>query len=195
MSKVVAALGRIIAGPDDANCFPQDLPCATAGLAQDRLQRRKRQLNRIEVRTVFRQKPEMRADGFDRSSPRGALVTRQVVHDDDVAGRERWHQDLLDVGQKTGTGDRPIKHGRRGEACHAQRSEKRRGVPAAIRRVVGDPGAGQPAASAANQISPHTTLIEKHAARGIERRRRGASGRAGAADVSASVFRRVSRFF
>ena len=133
--------------------------------------------------------------GFDRSSHRGALVTRQVVQDDDVARRERWRQDLLDVGQKTGAVDRPIKHGWRGEACHAQRPEKRRGVPAAIRRVVGDPGAGQPTAIAANQIGPHTTLIEKHEARGIERRRRGAPGRAGAADVSAIVFRRVYRFF
>ena len=186
---------RIIARYGGANGVPQDLPCATAGLAQDRLQLRKRQLNRIEGRTVFRQKPELRADGFDRSSHRGALVTRQVVHDDDVAGRERWHQDLLDVGQKTGAVDRAIKHGWRGEACHAQRPEKRRGVPAAIRRVVGDPGAGQPAAIAANQIGPHTTLIEKHEARGIERRRRGAPGRAGAADVSAIVFRRVYRFF
>ena len=195
MSKGVAALGRIIAGHGGANGVPQDLPCATAGLAQDRLPRRKRQLNRIEVRTVCRQKPAWRAAGFDRSSHRGVLVTRQVVHDDDVTGRERWHQDLLDVGQKTGAVDRPIKHGRRGEACHAQRSEKRRGVPAAIRRVVGDPGAGQPAARAANQIGPHTTLIEKHEARGIERRRRGAPGRAGEADVSAIVFRRVYRFF
>ena len=109
--------------------------------------------------------------------------------------RERWRQALLDVGQKTGAVDRAIKHGRRGEACHAQRPEKRRGVPAAIRRVVGDPGAGQPAAIAANQIGPHTTLIEKHEARGIERRRRGAPDRAGAADVSAIVFRRVYRFF
>ena len=108
---------------------------------------------------------------------------------------ERWHQALLDVGQQTGAVDRPIKHGWRGEACHAQRPEKRRGVPAAIRRVVWDPGAGQPAAIAANQIGPHTTLIEKHEARGIERRRRGAPGRAGEADVSAIVFRRVYRFF
>ena len=195
MSKVVAAFGWIIAGPGGANGVPQDLPCATAGLAQDRLQLRKRQRNRIEVRTVFRQKPELRADGFDRSSHRGALVTREVVHDDDVARRERWRQDLLDVGQKTGAVDRAIKHGWRGEACHAQRPEKRRGVPAAIRRVVGDPGAGQPTAIAANPIGPHTTLIEKHEARGIERRRRGAPDRAGAADVSAIVFRRVYRFF
>ena len=57
------------------------------------------------------------------------------------------------------------------------------------------PGAGQPAAIAANQIGPHTTLIEKHEARGIERRRRGAPDRAGEADVSAIVFRRVYRFF
>ena len=34
-----------------------------------------------------------------------------------------------------------------------------------LRRVVGDPGAGQPAAIAANQIGPHTTLIEKHGRR------------------------------
>ena len=78
MSKVVAALGRIIARYGGANGVPQDLPCATAGLAQDRLQLRKRQLNRIEVRTVFRQKPELRVDGFDRSSHRGVLTPLYV---------------------------------------------------------------------------------------------------------------------
>ena len=195
MSKAVAAFGWIIAGHGGANCVPQDLPCATAGLAQDRLQLRKRQLNRIEVRTVFRQKPELRADGFDRSSHRGALVTREVVHDDDVARRERWRQDLLDVGQKTGTVDRPSNTA--GAVRPVTRNAPRNVVVCQRPSGVwsGTPGAGQPAAIAANQIGPHTTLIEKHEARGIERRRRGAPDRAGAADVSAIVFRRVYRFF
>ncbi len=195
MSKVVAAFGWIIARYGGAMVCHRTSRVRQRALRKIAFSFANASRNRIEVRTVFRQKPELRVDGFDRSSHRGALVTRQVVQDDDVAGRERWHQDLLDVGQKTGAVDRPIKHGWRGEACHAQRPEKRRGVPAAIRRVVGDPGAGQPTAIAANQIGPHTTLIEKHEARGIERRRRGAPGRAGAADVSAIVFRRVYRFF
>ena len=174
MSKVVAAFGWIIAGHGGANCVPQDLPCATAGLAQDRLQLRKRQLSDSGISAETR-------------------VARRRL-------RSLGQNDRLPVGRE---GHQParcrprsgLKHGWRGEACHAQRPEKRRGVPAAIRRVVGDPGAGQPAAIAANQIGPHTTLIEKHEARGIERRRRGAPGRAGEADVSAIVFRRVYRFF
>ncbi len=54
---------------------------------------------------------EVGADLFNRPADRRALVTRQVVHDDDVAGGERRRQDLLDVCEEAGAIDWPIKHG------------------------------------------------------------------------------------
>lgn len=195
MSKVVAALGRLVARHGGADRGPQDLPRATARLPQDRLQLRKRQFNRIEIGTVFRQKPELGADVLNRPSDRWTLMTGQVVHDDDVAGGERRRQDLLDVREEARAIDRTIKHGGRGEAGDAQRAEKGGRVPAPIRRVVGDAGAVEAATIAANQICPDATFIEKHEARRIERRRRGVPGGPREDDVSAIVFRRADRFF
>ena len=72
-----------------------------------RLERKlgKCQLNRIEVRTVLRQKPELRADGFDRSSHRGALGHERLSMMTMSPGASVWRQDLLDVG------DRPSRSG------------------------------------------------------------------------------------
>jgi len=195
MSKVVAAFGRLVARHGGADRVPQDFPRATARRPQDRLQLRKRQFNRIEIGAVFRQKPELGADVLNRPSDRWTLVTGQVVHDDDVAGGERRRQDLLDVREEAGAIDRTIKHGGRGEAGDAQRAEKRGRVPAPIRRVVGDPCAVEAPAIAANQIRPDATFIEKHEARGIERRGRDVPRGPREDDISASVFRRAYRFF
>ena len=195
MSKVVAALGGLRPQPGGANRVPQHVARTTARLPQDRFQLRKRELNRIEIGTVFREKPELGADVFDRAPHRRTLVTRQVIHDDDVSGRERRREDLLDVREETGPIDRPIKYRGSDEARYAQRPEKRRRMPAPIWRVVGDAGAVQAPAVTPNQIRPDATFIEKHEARGIERRRCRVPRRPGQDDVSAIVFRRAYRFF
>ena len=195
MPKVVAALGRLETWQTRADGGPQHVAGATARLPQDGFQLRKRVLDRIQIGTVFRQKPETRPDGFNRAADRRTLVTREVVHDDDVAGRERRDQDLLDVGEEARAVDRAIKHGRCGEARHAERGEKRRGVPAPIGRVVRDACPVEPAPIAPHQIGPHATFIEKDQARGIEGRRRGMPGRPGERDVSAIVFGCAYRFF
>ena len=53
---------------------------------EERFQFGKRQFDRIEIGTVGREKPELRADGFDRGADRGLFVDRQVVEDDHIAG-------------------------------------------------------------------------------------------------------------
>jgi len=152
-------------------------------------------LNRIEIRTVFRQKPERRSDVFNRPADRWTLVTRQVVHDDDIARREGWDQDLIDVGEEARAIDRAIKHGRGGETCHTERREKRRGVPASIGRVVGHAGAVEPAAIPPYEVRPYATFIEKYEPRGVEVGGRGVPHGPRERDVSAIVFRRAYRFF
>jgi hypothetical protein len=59
---------------------------AGSGGPQERFQFRKGHLDRIEVRTVGRQEPELRADGFDRTTDLWLSMDRQIVEDDDVPG-------------------------------------------------------------------------------------------------------------
>jgi len=53
---------------------------------EERLQFGKRQLDRIEIRTVGWKKPELRPDGFDRGADRGLFMDHQVIEDDHIAG-------------------------------------------------------------------------------------------------------------
>ena len=87
-------------------------------------------------------------------------MTRQVVHDDDVARGERRREDLLDVGEETCAVDRTIKDRRGREAGHAQRGQKRGRVPAPVRRMVRDARPVQPAAIPTDEVRPDATFIE-----------------------------------
>lgn len=195
MLKVIAALGRFEARQTGTDRRPQHLVRPTPRLSEDRLQLRKRQLDRIQVGTVFRKEPQAGAGRFNRAPDGRALVTRQVVHDDDIAGRERRDQDLLDVGKEAGAINWPVEHARGGEARDAERREKGSRVPAPVRGVIGNARAVQPAPIPSDQIRSDATFIEKYQARGIERRGRRVPGRPGERDVSARVFGGAYRFF
>jgi len=71
--------------------------------------------DRVEVGTVRRQKPELRTDAVDRGADRGLLVDGEVIEDHDVAGLQRGHEDLFDVGEETRIIDRAIEDGRRAD--------------------------------------------------------------------------------
>ena len=55
----------------------------------------------------------------------GLLVDGQVVEHDDIPGAERGHEDLLDIGEKTGVVDRAVKDGRRRQPLEPQRGDDR----------------------------------------------------------------------
>jgi len=84
---------------------PERLERAGLGAAQQRLELGKHLLNRVEVRAVRRQVPQLR------------------------------YQELLDPGHKCMAVDRPVQHQRRQQPVLAQRADKRRGVPVAARRI------------------------------------------------------------
>ena len=195
MPKVVAALGRLETRETRTDRGPEHLARTTACRPQDRFELRKRVRNRIPIRTVFREKPETRPDVFNRATDRRTLVTRQVVHDHDVAGRQRRDQDLLDRGQETRAVNRTVKHGRRGETPDAERGQKRGGMPAAVGRVVGDARAVELPPIATHEIRAHATFIEKHETAGIKAGRRRVPRDPRERDVSAIVFRRAYGLF
>ena len=96
------------------------------------LRARERLLDGVEVRAVGRQVKNAGADSGDGFSNAGNLMRREVIHHHHVAGRERRHQELYDIGAESGAGHRPVEDERSGEAGPAQAGNKGRGAPMAI---------------------------------------------------------------
>jgi hypothetical protein len=79
-------------------------------------------------------------------------VGGQIVHHDDVASSQRWHQNLFDIAQKQLGVDRAIEHGGGDEAVFSQGGDEGRGLPVTMGRGVDQPRAALTAASEPNDI-------------------------------------------
>lgn len=125
------------------------------------LEFRKRQFDGIEIRTVGRQEPESRAHAFDGRLDLRLFMAREIVEDDDVAGPQRRHQHLLDIGQKRGIVDRAVEHGGRGEAVDAQAGDHRVGLPMAAGRVIPEPDPAGTPTIAPQQVRGDARLVDE----------------------------------
>lgn len=163
--------------------------------AQKRFQLRKREFDRIEIRTVGRQEPEVRPDAFDRDLDFWLLVHGQVVEDHDVPWSERRHEDLLDVREKRGIVDRAIEDGRRVEAVDAQGSDDRVGLPMAARRVVAQPQSPKAPPVAAQQVGRDARFIDEDVLAGIVERQPVLPPAPRGRNIRAPLFVGVYRFF
>ena len=93
--------------------------------AQDCLDFRPRQFNRIEIWRVRRQIDHACATGFDQGNNPGDLVGRQIIHKQDVTGLEGWDDALLDVARENGAIDRPRQHQGGRDARRANYGQRR----------------------------------------------------------------------
>ena len=132
--------------------------------AQKRFQLRKREFNRVEIRTVGWKKSEARPDALNCRLHLRLLMHGKVVEHDDVTGAERRHQHLLDIREKRGIVDRPVEHRRRVQAIDAQRSDDGVRLPVAIGRVVAEPQPAETAPVAAQQVGRDPGLIDEDVA-------------------------------
>ena len=98
-----------------------------------------------EIGRVAWQEEQLGAGAADQPASRLALVTAEIVHDDDVAGAQARHQKLLDIGAKAGAVDRPVEDAGCGDAVMAQRRQERHGAPAAMRHLGDQSGAARTA--------------------------------------------------
>lgn len=162
---------------------------------QKRFQLRKRELDRIEIGTVGRQKPEPRADAFDRGLDLRLLVHREIVQDDDLTRAQRGHQHLLDVGQECGIVDRPIEDRRCVKTLDPQRGHDRVRLPMAIRRVVAQTEPTRAAAIPSQQVGRDTRFVDEDVAARIVERQRVLPAATGRGDISAPLFVGEYRFF
>jgi hypothetical protein len=79
---------------------PAGVDGSFAGLAEQGFEFGEELLDRIEVGRIGRQVEQLCASGFDGLAHAWHLVGAEIVHHDDVAWRERRHEDLLDIGHK-----------------------------------------------------------------------------------------------
>lgn len=163
--------------------------------AEPGLQFREGEFDRVEVRTIGRQKLQRGSCPFDGRSDVRLLVDAEIVEDDDVARMEGRDQDLFDVGQKAGRVDRAIEDPGSGETVETQRGEDRVRLPVAERRMIDEPLAAETPPVATQQIGRDATFIKKHEPRGVQGRDRRPPVGPGDDDVRSTLFSRVYRFF
>ena len=100
MFDVVGAFGRCEALKERADALPSGVNGALGGFAQHRFELGEDLLDWVEIGTVGRQEEQLGAGGADGSTPGFAFVTAEIVNNDDVAGIECRHEQLLDIGQE-----------------------------------------------------------------------------------------------
>ena len=88
--------------------------------------------DRIEVRAVWRQEQEPGSRSTDGLAHGRPFVAGQIVHDDDVAGQERWHEQLLDIVGKALSVDRLIEDARGIDPVASQSGEESHRAPMAV---------------------------------------------------------------
>ena len=93
---------------DFANCGADALDGARGGFTQQVLEFREDLFDGVQVWRVLRQEEQFGPGRADELPHGFALVTAEIVHDDDVAFAQRRHQDTLDVGSKALAIDRPL---------------------------------------------------------------------------------------
>ena len=168
---------------------------ARARRAEKRFQLRECEFDRIEIWTVWRQKPEVRASSFDGDADFRRSVCAQVVEDHDVAGPQRRHEDLLHVGEKAGTVDGAVEDGRRGQAIKAERGNNGVRFPMPARGVIANPRATNAPPVSTEQIGGDATFVDEHIIPDITEREPVVPAAALSGDVGSSLFVRVDRFF
>jgi hypothetical protein len=163
--------------------------------AQERFQFGEGKFDRIEIGTVGREEPNVRAHLLDCGPNLGLLVDHEVVEHDDIARSQRGHQHLFDIGEETRTVDGPIEHRRGAEPLEPERGDHRVRLPMTAGCVIMEPGAAWAPAIATEQIRRHAAFIEKHVLPHIAERLPLAPAATLSDDVGTTLFVRVYSFF
>ena len=189
MMDVVAALGGGEARQTLTEERPERVDRAAAGFADDGFE------FGVEVGAVGREEAQRRADGFNGVAHAVDFVSGEIVGNHDVAGLQRRHEDLFDVGEEADPVHRAIQDAWSGQPRHPQRGDEGAAFPPTLRRVIGDPLAARAAPIPPQEIGGDPAFIEKDEAGRVESRGGRCPLRAGGRDVWAIVFGRAYRFF
>jgi hypothetical protein len=89
-------------------------------------------------------------------------VSRQIIHDDDVAGCQRRDQAALDIGAEDRAGHRPVNDKGCRHRVDPQAGDKGGGFPMTVRHPSDQPGTASAAAVSAGHVGGRAGLVDKH---------------------------------
>jgi hypothetical protein len=141
--------------------FPGRLDGSFGSLSKQGLELGEDLLDGIEIGAVGRQEEELGACGTDGAADGLALVTAEIVEDDDVTRPEDGHEDLLDVGEEALAVDRTIDDARSLDAVVSEGSEEGQRAPSALGRLGNQPGTAQCPAVSARHVGLGPGLVDK----------------------------------
>jgi len=139
----------------------------SAGLSEQRFQLGEHLLDGIEIGTIRRQEEKVRADRTNGPAHGVALVAAEIVHDDDVAGLERRHQELLDIGFEAFAVDGSIKDARRVDPVVPQGGKECERLPMPVWRLSAQALPSRCPAVSADHVGLGPGLINEDEAGGI----------------------------
>ena len=141
---------------------PKAVDGALGGFSQMRLELRERFFDRVEVGAVGRQEQQVGAGGLDGLANGLPFVAGQIIHDDDVTGRELGHEYLGHIGGKGIAVDGAIDH----HGCHhagiAQPGDERRRFPVAMGNAGAKPLTTSAPAMPACHVGAGPRLVDEH---------------------------------
>lgn len=195
MSKIITAFGRTEEPQAIGDSGPEVLDGAPPRPAQQQFQFRKPEFDRIQVRAVRRQVPEVRAARLDPLADAVDMVCAQVVHHQDVAWPQGGDEHLLEVCEERVAVHGAIKKTGRRQPVHAERRDEGAGLPVLMGGVVVHAIPAPTATVATNEIGGNPAFIKKYEAFG----RQVCGDRPPCVtrgdDVGALLFGRADRFF
>ena len=115
---------------DFSDCGADGINGSRVGFSKQVLELSEHLLDRIEIGGVFGEQEELSAGGADQLTHDLALVTAEIIHDDDVAWAQRRHEDALDIGPKALPVDWSVNEPGRIDPVEAQCGHERRRRPA-----------------------------------------------------------------
>src|SRR5262245_2932589 len=95
MAEKVEAFLVAYSSQERANSAPEFRNCALGGLSEERFEFAENLLDRVEIRRIRWQIERGRTHSLDRVRHTGYLMSRKVVHDDDVTVVERLEPDIV----------------------------------------------------------------------------------------------------
>jgi hypothetical protein len=168
MAEKVEAFLVAYSSQERANSAPEFRNCALGGLSEERFEFAENLLDRVEIRRIRWQIERRRTHSLDRVRHTGYLMSRKVVHDDDVTVVERWSQTLFDVCEEDRPVHRPIDHERCDHPVVAQSDNQGDGLPMAVGNGPDQSFAPRATAPKSHQAGAGGGLVDEHQSGGIK---------------------------
>jgi len=125
-------------------------------------------LDGVQIGAVGRQEQQPRADAADCCADGGPLVAGEVVHDHDVARRERGHEELFDILKEARPVDRLIEDTRGIDPIAAQSGKEGHRFPVTIWHLGMEPLAFGSPATQRGHVRFRPGFINEHEPPGIK---------------------------